>query len=334
MLYKKQVFCLLIFCILYVQYNAAQLPYNKKEVYKKKPEGSIIVKAIDDLGYKYYSVTDSLMTDELNANFYSGKLPRLLLEDTYQMSEYIINAISGKENLLKSNKKEISFYEIRKNTLLNFKEASNKLTNNKEALLFLNWNRFLNAIAYVDAYCDEIILFRNDMGNPYMPKQSNINKYKSDSKIFEESIGADGITNKQWMKIMERGGGPGAHDRIRLTGRKNQEALIKLKKKERASIKVGNLEKIKTTSSTIDGLTYMYSSFPPKQLSFLYSNDNELVKGFVDWIIYINSGNSVKLSEILRVGLDVEIFTKNDINQSLVRNVYRDIIDKKIIEFD
>lgn len=73
----------------------------------------------------------------------------------------------------------------------------------------------------------------------------------------------------------------------------------------------------------------MYSSFPPKQLSFLYSNDNELVKGFVDWIIYINSGNSVKLSEILRVGLDVEIFTKNDINQSLVRNVYRDIIDKK-----
>ncbi|MBQ4804680.1 hypothetical protein J8L88_17595 [Aquimarina sp. MMG015] len=328
MLKKKKAFYLFIFYLLPIQYTAAQLPYYEKVTYKKNSERSIIAKIIDDLGYKYYWVTDSLLSDELSTNFYSGKLPRLLLEDAYQMSENIINSVSDKVEKSKLNKGETSFDEMRKNTLLNLKEASNKLINNKETLLFLNWNDFKNAIIYADAYCDQIILFRNDVGNPYSPKQSDTKKNKSNSQIFEESIGADGITNKQWKKIMERGGGYGAHDRIRSTSRKNQETLIKLKKKERASIKTGNLEKIKITTNSVDGLTYVYSSFPPKQLSFLYNNDNELVRGLVDWVIYINSGNSVELSEMLRVGLDNEVFIDYNINQSLVKNRYRDIIDQ------
>ncbi len=329
------VFSLFMLSLLHSQNNTTQLPYSKKVKYNKKSEGNVIAKMVDDLGYKYYSVTDSLLNEELNTNFYSNKLPRLLIEGAYQMSDNINNSTSDivKQSELKNE--EISFEDIRKNTLLNLKNASSNLINNKEALLFLNWNDFIKSIAHVDAFCNQIILFREDIGNPSKLKNDSRKQRQSKSKYFDESRGADGLTNQDWKAFMMRGGGTNGHDIIRYVNRWNQGTFVELKKQElaaikkqeRASIEVGNLKTIKITSRSVDGLTYTYSNYPPKQLSFLYSNDSRLIEGINNWILYINSGNSVKLSEMFRVGLDVIISIDDIENQSLVNNSYRDVID-------
>lgn len=311
-----------------INYSVAQLPYSKKIKYKKKSEGAVPAKMIDDLGLKYYLVTDSLIPNDLNDDFYSSGLPRLLLKGAYQMSKNIISSTSDTIKNSKSINAIIPFYEIRKQTLLNLKQASKNLVNTKEPLLFLNWEDFIKSIALADAYCDQLILFREKIGNPFIPKNNSTSQTQYQSKTFDKKRGADGLTTVQWMRIMRRGGGRYAHDTVRKYNKKNQRALVELKKQERGSIEVGKLEIVKESSNIIDGLKYVHSTISPKQLSFLYSNDSELIEGIVDWIIYINSGNTIKLSEMFRVGLDVSFFNDTNENISLVDHSYRDIMDK------
>lgn len=315
---------------LYSQDNIAQLPYNKMPEYPKKiTTGIVMAKMVDELGYKYYWATDSLLNDELRYMFNSNNLPRLLLKGVYQMSENIINHTLGNKMKPELKLEEMSFEDFRKNTLLNLKEASSILIKNAEASLFLNLGLFMKFIAFSDTYCDQIILFRENIGNPFKLKNDFIEQKPYKSKMFDQSLGADGLTNRQWMKIMERGGGPDPFKKIIRTKRINQKIIRELKKEERATVTVGNLETIELSSNIVDGLTYTYFHYPPKQLSFLFSNDKELIEGIINWIIYINSGNPVKLSEMFRVGLDINITLDTNEDQSLVRDRYRDIVDKE-----
>ena len=324
------IFSLFIYSFSFSQDNISQLPYNKKPKYPKKiTAGIVMAKIIDELGYKYYWATDSLLNDELRYRFSSSNLPRLLLKGVYQMSENIINYTSENKTKPELKLEEMSFEDFRKNTLLNLKEASSILIKNEEASLFLNWDLFMKPIAFSDTYCDQIILFRENIGNPVKIKNDFIGQKLYKSKIFEESLGADGLTNSQWMKIMERGGGRYAWDKIRITNRDNQKILVELRKEERATVTVGNLETIDLSSNIVDGLSYTYFHAPPEQLSFLFSNDNELIEGIINWIIHINSGNPVNLSEMFRVGLDIIITLDTNEDQSLVHESYRDIIDKE-----
>jgi len=214
--------------------------------------------------------------------------------------------------------------------LLNLKEASGNLSKNSNASNILDSKLFIKSIAFSDAYCDQILLFRENSGYPFKLKNDFIEHKPSKSELFDESIGADGLTNSQWKKIMARGGGRYADFVIRGVARENQELSIKLRKEERrATVEAGKLESFDKYSNSLEGLTYTYFNVPPKQLSFLFSSDKELMEGIINWIIYINAGNSVKLSEMFRVGLDIIITLDSDDGQSLVDNRYRDIIDKK-----
>ncbi len=59
----------------------------------------MMAKIVDELGYKYYQVTDSLLNDELEDIYHSSNVPRLLLNVVYEMSESITNSTSNqKEN--------------------------------------------------------------------------------------------------------------------------------------------------------------------------------------------------------------------------------------------
>ena len=324
------IFSLFVSSFSYGQEDITELPYNKKSKYpKKNAAGIVMAKMIDELGYKYYWATDSLLNDEVRNTFNSSNLPRLLLNGVYQMSENIINYSS--ENKLKPELKleEMSFDDFRKNTLLNLKEASNILIRNADTIHFLNLNLFVKSIAISNSYCDQIISFRENIGKPFKPKNDFIEQKLYKSKMFEQTVGADGLTNTQWKKIMEAGGGPFATENIRWTKNINQKTFIDLRKEERATLIVGNLESIGLSSNIVDGLTYTYFNDPPKQLSFLFSNDEALVEGFINWIIYINSGNPVKLSEMFRVGLDIIIALDINEDQSLVPYNYRDIIDRE-----
>lgn len=126
----------------------------------------------------------------------------------------------------------------------------------------------MKSIAISDAYCDQIISFRKSIGIPFKLKDHFTEQKLSKSKVFDQSLGADGLTTKQWMKIMERSGGPIAADKIRSEGKNNQQIIFKLRKEERATVTVGNLETIKLSSNSVDGLTYTSFNEPPAQLSF------------------------------------------------------------------
>ena len=313
----------------YCQENTAQLPYNKKPTYPKKNTVRILMaKMLDELGYKYYWATDSLLNDEMSNAFNSSNLPRLLLEGVYQMSENIINYSSANKMKPGLKLEEMSFEDFRKNTLLNLKEASNILIKNADTTHFSNLNLFVKSIVISNSYCDQIISFRENIGKPFKLKNDFIVQKEYESKKFEQTIGADGLTNTQWKIIMRRGGGKYATENISRTRNSNQKTVIELRKKERATVIVGNLESIGLSSNIVEGLTYTYFNDPPKQLSFLFSNDKELIEGFINWIIYINSGNPVKLSDMFRVGLDIIMALDINENQSLVSDSYRDIVDR------
>lgn len=328
---KKLILIFLLFMssFSYCQENKAQLPYDISPTYPKKATGRILMaKMLDELGYKYYWATDSLLNDEMRNTFNSRNLPRLLLEEVYRMSENIIN-YSSENNNPGLKLEEMSFEDFRKNTLLNLKEASNILIKNTDATHFSNLNLFVKSIAISNSYCDQIISFRENIGKPFKAKNNFIVQQEYESKKFERTVGADGLTNTQWKIIMERGGGRYATENIRRTKNINQNTLVQLRKKELATVIVGNLESIGLSSNIVDGLTYTYFNDPPKQLSFLFSNDKELIEGFINWIIYINSGNPVKLSEMFRVGLDIIMPLDLNEDQSLVSDIYRDILDRE-----
>jgi hypothetical protein len=314
----------------YCQEDLTQLPYISKPAYPKKNNAGIVMaKMIDELGYKYYWATDRLLNDEIRKTFNSSNLPRLLLKGVYQMSENIIKSTSENKMRPELKPEEMSFEDFRKYTLLNLKEASSIIIKNAEAPIFSNWNLLIKSIAFSDAYCDQIILFRENIGKPFKLKNHTIEHRPSKSELFEQILGADGLTNRQWVKIMERGGGRYAPENIRHTKNINQKTIVELRKEERATVIVGNLEPISLSSNIVDGLTYTYFNDPPKQLSFLFSNDKELAEGFINWIIYINSGNPIKLSEMFRVGLDIVMALDANEEKSLVHDSYRDIIDNE-----
>lgn len=323
-------FSFFISALLFGQDNKVQLPYSEIPKYpRKSTTGIVMAKLIDELGYKYYWVTDSLLNDELKYTFNSSNLPRVLLKSVHQISESIVNCTSEAE--IKQGKKieEFSFADYRINTLLNLKGASNNIIENGEASLFLNWDLFIKSIASSDAYCDQIIQFRENNGNPSKLENDFGEEKPSKSKMFEQSIGADGLTNRQWVKIMRRGGGLGAFEKIGNTRNNNRKVIAKSRKEKRADVIVGDLETIDKSSKIVEGFTYTYFNNPPEQISFLFSNDNEYIEGIINWIIYINSGNSVKLSEMFRFGLDIVIGLDVSEEQTFVEDSYRDTVDKE-----
>lgn len=187
----------------------------------------------------------------------------------------------------------------------------------------------MKSIAVSDAYCDQIIGFRENNGNPSKLENGFLSKKLSESELFEKSIGADGLTNGQWMKITERGGGPDAWDKIGNTRKANQKIIFEHGKEIRAIVTVGDLETMENSSNIVDGRVYRYFYDSPDQLSVLFSNDKEYIEGIINWIIYINSGNPVKLSEMFRVGLDIVINLDTSEVQTFVRDRYRDTTDKE-----
>jgi len=326
------VFTLFMFHSIYSQINKNEVPYKEKPEYssKKVSFGLIMAKKVDELGYKYYWATDSLLNDELRKSFHSSNLPRLLLDGLSLMSEYMIKSVSHEkmDSILKPE--GMSFDDLKKNTLFNLAKVSNLLINNQNVLGSINFNLFTNSIAIANSYCDQIILFRENIGKPFKLKNNLLAKPISNSEMFEKKMGADGILNEQWMKIMKGGGGRHGSDKIRSQSRINSKVLAELRKEKYINIETGKLEKAELYSNIVEGLTYTYFNEPPKQLSFLYSNDDELVEGIIEWIIYVNSGNPIKLSEMFRLGLDI-VSTLDDYESQLIKNNknYRDIIDRE-----
>lgn len=288
----------------------AQLPYSDLQSVHSKSSTNGMVNMIDDLGYKFFGVTDSIMNEDLTTKFQSSKL-KLLLKTSYEVSEVMIQTIQENKDNISLHTAPISYYELRRNTLFNLNRLSvafNK--NNSNILEYPNLLSITKSIRLLNSLCDEIISYRRSLGIPYIPKIQSKKQDESSATIFNQKRGADGLTHEQWMLIMEGGGGKQAPDIIRLTNRENQKEYIKLKKQNRDIVEAGGIQEIKTFTNFVNGDIYIYRNFPPEQLSIFYSSDNELIKGLVNWILYINAGNNTELSNIFRVTTN-ENFERN-----------------------
>ena len=282
-----------------------------------------LINLISTLEHNYFDITENLLNEELEANFELSRL-KFLLNDFHQVTEVILQSISTADQtrVLKENS---SFNQIRQLTLLNLKEIESKLIQLEAHSASYNLINLLKLVELANTYCEEIVRYREHINNPYFAKASLIKKVRK-SKMLEERLGADGITNNQWQKIMTSGVGSQAPDLIRQINRQNQDLLIQFKKEEKAIVKTGALEEVVTNTHVVDGLIYTYSDFPPDKLSYIYSSDSFLIQGLISWLVYINSGTKVLLSELFHSRLDEQRLLKElNLKSATTNTIHRSI---------
>ena len=291
--------------------------------YRQSDSKNPLINLISTLEHNYFDITENLLNEELEANFELSRL-KILLNDFHQVSEVILQSISAADQtrVLKENS---SFNQIRQLTLLNLKEIESKLIQLEARSASYNLINLLKLVELANTYCEEIVRYREHINNPYFAKASLIKKVRK-SKMLEERLGADGITNNQWQKIMTSGVGSQAPDLIRQINRQNQDLLIQFKKEEKAIVKTGALEEVVTNTHVVDGLIYTYSDFPPDKLSYIYSSDSFLIQGLISWLVYINSGTKVLLSELFHSRLDEQRLLKElNLKSATTNTIHRSI---------
>ena len=291
--------------------------------YRQSDSKNPLINLISTLEHNYFDITENLLNEELEANFELSRL-KFLLNDFHQVTEVILQSISTADQtrVLKENS---SFNQIRQLTLLNLKETESKLIQLEARSASYNLINLLKSVELANTYCEEIVRYREHINNPYFAKASLIKKVRK-SKMLEERLGADGITNNQWQKIMTSGVGSQAPDLIRQINRQNQDLLIQFKKEEKAIVKTGALEEVVTNTHVVDGLIYTYSDFPPDKLSYIYSSDSFLIQGLISWLVYINSGTKVLLSELFHSRLDEQRLLKElNLKSATTNTIHRSI---------
>ncbi|MAV00332.1 MAG: hypothetical protein CMC37_01965 [Flavobacteriaceae bacterium] len=148
-------------------------------------EAEIVGRMIDGLGFRYYWATEGLTDTDL-----AYKLPndsRSSIETIvhiYDLSNMILyTALNSPIEMMSTE--GMGFKEIRKNTLLNLKQASDiiKKTKNFEdlSIIFLRndkkikfpfWNQLNGPIEDAVWHCGQVVAFRRASGNPISNKIS------------------------------------------------------------------------------------------------------------------------------------------------------------------
>ncbi len=148
-------------------------------------EAGIVGRMIDGLGFRYYWATEGLTDTDL-----AYKLPndsRSSMETIihiYDLSNMILyTALNSPIEMMSTE--GMGFKEIRKNTLLNLKQASDiiKKTKNFEdlSIIFLRndkkikfpfWNQLNGPIEDAVWHCGQVVAFRRASGNPISNKIS------------------------------------------------------------------------------------------------------------------------------------------------------------------
>lgn len=286
-----------------------------------------MAKAVDELGYKYYWTTEDLLDNQLRESYNSTNTPRLLVRSLYILSQVVVNSVSEQKRDKNNIMNAMSFDDMRKQTLMNLEATSKSLIKVEEISQLPDWKDFGNILSVAGDFCEQVISYRNIRGNLFRLGSAKGNNTDLAGE-FEETLGADGLTNEQWIKLSQMGGS--APDLMRQQARTNTAIIVEMRKAQRGIVDVGDLEQIGLYSNTIEGYRYTYFGNPPKQLSFIFSTDYEFVIGLINWIIYINSGNPVSLDKILGLEKDFGNNLGIELNELLGKDKnYRDIIDSQ-----
>lgn len=167
--------------------NAQELPYYEiPEAPKEMTAGTVAGRMVDGLGFRYYWATEGLTSENLSfAPVEEARSIRETLEHILGLSEMTLHTLEGKEVAF-SKSASLSFEELRKRTLQNFKKSSDILKDAKDLSDFVMklkrrngvaeypfWNQINGPIADALWHVGQVVSFRRTAGNP-LPKGVNL----------------------------------------------------------------------------------------------------------------------------------------------------------------
>jgi hypothetical protein len=169
--------------------SGSGLPYYEIPSYPATyTAGTVAARVIDGLGFRYYWATEGLREEDLR--FRPNKEARTsqeTLAHIYDLSRVIVNSTDKIPNASASDAPALSFPEMRKKTLENFKSASDRLKANGDKDLdefkiifkrdsttseFPFWNQLNGPIADALWHVGQVVSFRRSSGNPFNGKVS------------------------------------------------------------------------------------------------------------------------------------------------------------------
>ncbi len=167
---------------------AQDLPYREIPAAPENyTAGGIASRMVDGLGFRFYWATESLKADDLT--FKPGPDTRTseqTIAHIYAMSFMILNATKKTPNVSGQDVK-LPFADMRKKTLENFKDASDRLrkssdkellefeavfTRSNDTVKYPFWNMINGPIADCLWHVGQIVTFRRSSGNPFSEKVS------------------------------------------------------------------------------------------------------------------------------------------------------------------
>ena len=197
---KSACFFLLLFFFLATGINAqdeimknanaeSDLPYYQIPPYPETyTAGTVAARLIDGLGFRYYWATEGLRPEDLQ--FRPNEAARTTeetLDHIYELSILIVNAPQHEPNQRTQENTAFTFEQKRRQTLANFKTASDLLKASEDKdmaghnLIFQRgnetseypfWNLINGPIADALWHVGQVVSFRRSSGNPFNPKVS------------------------------------------------------------------------------------------------------------------------------------------------------------------
>jgi len=191
---KSLTFLLLFSLFIFSEINAqdemnktSDLPYHEIPAYPESySPGAVAARVVDGLGYRYYWATEGLTDKDLDYKpSDDGRSTGQTLSHIYGLSNTIANAMTKTPNIRSGQSQpELTFEQKRKQTLENFKKASELLKagggNNMEdyQIIFKRgertsefpfWNLLNGPIADAIYHVGQVVSYRRSSGNPMNP---------------------------------------------------------------------------------------------------------------------------------------------------------------------
>lgn len=147
---------------------------------------TVLLRSIQGLGFRYSWATEGLRDVDLAFKpSEDGRTTRETLEHIHGLCGVIANAVVSKPNT-SSSSADMSFSDLRKETLLRLKEAADVLEKDAtdfstQKIIFVSdrgnsefpmWNLFNGPLEDAVWHVGQIITFRRSSGNPYNSKAS------------------------------------------------------------------------------------------------------------------------------------------------------------------
>ena len=187
----KTIFGSIILCTAFMSLSAQDktLPYYEIPAYPESfTAGTVAARIVDGAGFRYYWATEGLRPEDLafkpNPD---ARTSEETLMHIFELSNIVVNAVTSTVNMPKKDQ-QLSFADMRKITLENFKLASDRLRvctdqqmkdfkivmkrDNGTTAEYPFWNELNGPIADCLWHIGQVVSFRRSSGNPFTEKVS------------------------------------------------------------------------------------------------------------------------------------------------------------------